>query len=569
MADPEESTTSGRKGSSIEIHTHSSESFKDPLTSALDKDSEDELESLDLDTSSKSEMTVSCSSSLIANFKLDDDFDSETRDLFVMVDNPEKHTGTMESYITFRINTKTTREEYENHEYCVRRRYNDFIWLRQRLEEGYPTHLIPPLPAKHSLRRLDRFSPEFLRVRQQALQKFLTRLADHPVLSFEKHFQVFLTAKAWEFNAHKKQGQGLISRVSNSIHNMSASYMMKNRPPEFSVMHEYVHTFGEKLASIDRITQRILKEQTEYVDELNEWSPVYTLWSNSEDKLTPSLLTMSRAIESTCSSIRDSIEEIEDAFCQPLKEYMLYTEAVKIVLRRRDAIQAEYDWTVDELNKKKDEREQVMVSDQSFSLGAFLGKDPDDVKQQKKEKLEKTIEELTHNVEVLNDKSVCANADLKADMERWHKTKHRDLREIFVALADKQIERYEKCLHAWEDAIRNLQAKPEIMKAPDDEIQTIPEVSDSISPQLTPSHIMKVDVEADADDADADGDHPKAPPSLHPLPPVSPPSPTSPPASVSKEEEEDTSNGSEKGDGDADTSTDTSNVHPLFAAGNT
>ena len=65
-----------------------------------------QLESLDLDTSSKSEMTVSCSSSLIANFKLDDDFDSETRDLFVMVDNPEKHTGTMESYITFRINTK-------------------------------------------------------------------------------------------------------------------------------------------------------------------------------------------------------------------------------------------------------------------------------------------------------------------------------------------------------------------------------------------------------------------------------------------------------------------------------
>lgn len=517
------------------------------------------LESLDLDTSSKSEMTVSCSSSLIANFKLDDDFDSETRDLFVMVDNPEKHTGTMESYITFRINTKTTREEYENHEYCVRRRYNDFIWLRQRLEDGYPTHLIPPLPAKHSLRRLDRFSPEFLRVRQQALQKFLTRLADHPVLSFDKHFQVFLTAKAWEFNAHKKQGQGLISRVTNSLHNMSASYMMKNRPPEFTAMHEYVQTFGEKLASIDRITQRILKEQSEYVEELNEWSPVYTLWSNSEDKLTPALLTMARAVEATCTSIRESIEEIEDAFCQPLKEYMLYTEAVKIVLRRRDAIQAEYDWTVDELNKKKDEREQVMVSDQSFSLGAFLGKDPDDVKQQKQEKLEKTIEELTHSVEILNDKSVCANADLKADMERWHKTKHRDLREIFIALADKQIERYEKCLHAWEDAIRNMQAKPELAKPPEDEIQTIAEVSDSISPQLTPSHIMKVDAEADADDADADGDHPKAPP-------PSPPAPTTPQLSTSKE---DTSNGSEKGDGDTDASIDTSTSLTTPASNNT
>ncbi|XP_029640927.1 sorting nexin-30-like isoform X1 [Octopus sinensis] len=517
MAAPQDSCMSG-KDNTADIHSNTKETFKDPLTSALDKDSEDELESLDLDTSSKSEMTVSCSSSLIANFKLDDDFDSETRDLFVMVDNPEKHTSTLESYITFRINTKTTREEFDTHEYCVRRRYNDFVWLRQRLEDGYPTHLVPPLPAKHSLRRLDRFSSEFLRVRQQALQKFLTRIADHPVLSFDKHFHVFLTAKAWEFNAHKKKGQGLISRVTNSLHNISASYMMKNRPPEFAVMHDYVQSFGDKLASVDRITQRILKEQSEYVEELNDWSPVYTLWSNSEDKLTPALLTMSRAIEANCVAIKESIDEIEESFCQPLKEYMLYTEAVKTVLRRRDAIQAEYDWTIDELDKKKDEREQLKVSDQSFSLGAFLGKDPDDVKQQKQIKLEKNIHELTQNVEILNDKSACANADLKADMERWHKTKHRDLREIFVALADKQVERYEKCLHAWEDAIRRIQANADITKPTCDEIQTIGEVRDSMSPQLTPSHVMSVDTDGDTGaeaacvDADADGDHPAVPP---------------------------------------------------------
>lgn len=64
------------------------------------------------------------------------------------------------------------------------------------VDSGKLIHL-QPLPEKHSLRRLDRFSPEFLKVRQQALQKFLTRLADHPVLSFDKNFQVFLTAKAW------------------------------------------------------------------------------------------------------------------------------------------------------------------------------------------------------------------------------------------------------------------------------------------------------------------------------------------------------------------------------------
>jgi hypothetical protein len=38
--------------------------------------------------------------------------------------------------------------------------------------------------------------------------------------------------------------------------------MMKNRIPEFTIMHEYIQAFGEKLSSIDRITQRIVKEQS-------------------------------------------------------------------------------------------------------------------------------------------------------------------------------------------------------------------------------------------------------------------------------------------------------------------
>ena len=65
-----------------------------------------------------------------------------------------------------------------------------------------------------------------------------------------------------EFQAHKKQSTGLLGRVSDSIQNFGASYMMKNRTPEFTIMYEYIQTFGEKLGSIDRITQRVVKEQS-------------------------------------------------------------------------------------------------------------------------------------------------------------------------------------------------------------------------------------------------------------------------------------------------------------------
>ena len=45
---------------------------------------------------------------------------------------------------------------------------------------------------------------------------------------------------------------------------------------------------------------------------------------------------------------------------------------------------------------------------------------------------------------MLNDKVTCSNADLKADMERWHKKKRQDLRRFFMDAADRQIQYYEK-----------------------------------------------------------------------------------------------------------------------------
>lgn len=38
---------------------------------------------------------------------------------------------------------QTTRIEFDLPEYSVRRRYQDFDWLRIKLEDSQPTHLIP------------------------------------------------------------------------------------------------------------------------------------------------------------------------------------------------------------------------------------------------------------------------------------------------------------------------------------------------------------------------------------------------------------------------------------------
>ena len=44
---------------------------------------------------------------------------------------------------------------------------------------------------------VERFSDESIETRRKALHKFLNRIADHPTLTFNEDFKIFLTAQAW------------------------------------------------------------------------------------------------------------------------------------------------------------------------------------------------------------------------------------------------------------------------------------------------------------------------------------------------------------------------------------
>lgn len=133
--------------------------------------------------------------SMMNFFQFDDTYtsDLDNRELIVRVDNPEKHSGALDSYVTFRITTNTTRSDFDAHEFVVRRRYKDFLWLKQQLERAHPGCILPALPEKSALQQ--RFSQEFLGGRVVGLHRFLNRLAEHPSLSTDPSLKLFLTAK--------------------------------------------------------------------------------------------------------------------------------------------------------------------------------------------------------------------------------------------------------------------------------------------------------------------------------------------------------------------------------------
>src|SRR3990167_9477473 len=71
----------------------------------------------------------------------------------------------------------------------VKRRFSDFIWNKKGT-------IFPPVPEKSVLQTNkfsgNAFSQNLLEFRRFELEKFLQRVASHPILSISKYLQLFL-----------------------------------------------------------------------------------------------------------------------------------------------------------------------------------------------------------------------------------------------------------------------------------------------------------------------------------------------------------------------------------------
>ncbi|KAB0794936.1 hypothetical protein PPYR_11775 [Photinus pyralis] len=385
----------------------------------------------------------------------------ENSDLYIKVDNPQKHLDTLETYITFRITTRVARIEFTENEYVVRRRYNEFAWLRQRLLDCHPFCIVPPLPAKHTLiGQLDRYAKDFILVRMKLLNTFITRVAQHPILSCNEHLKIFLTASQGDFNLHRKQRSNINNKIlmGNTSNMLSTRASIKNRHIEFEKARDYLTTLSEKLVSIEKIASRINKESHEYVSELQSYYPIFSNWSMSEPELSPILQNIANAFEKCTFAQSALIYSYTNTVANPIKEFLMYIDVIKDTLHKRDLYQHIYNTSLDDLDKKRTEKDQLLTAQNgSHSSGFSLWKQPsvDD----KLEKLGVHIPHLVKKVETNQDNLECANESLRSDLERWQQDKQSCLKKILLDFVNKQIECYEKSVGAWEHVTAELNSQ--------------------------------------------------------------------------------------------------------------
>ena len=138
-----------------------------------------------------------CSISELTNF-------SKNENIKVKLSNPEKVSGGIfsKSFISYTVETQPFN-------FKTKKRYSDFLWLRNALSLIYANCVIPPLCKKNYV---DRFSDILINKRMRSIEKFMNGLLIHPLIKNSQLLYDFLSTQNEEdFNKLKKKYENVTS----------------------------------------------------------------------------------------------------------------------------------------------------------------------------------------------------------------------------------------------------------------------------------------------------------------------------------------------------------------------
>jgi len=97
----------------------------------------------------------------------------------------------MNGYYIFEV--KTTWRDLPKKDYVVHRRYNHFLWLREKILSQYGNHVVPILPEKNIMTKVYNNDHESIKERIRCLRHFIAIMASHSALMFAEDLKYFLT----------------------------------------------------------------------------------------------------------------------------------------------------------------------------------------------------------------------------------------------------------------------------------------------------------------------------------------------------------------------------------------
>ncbi|KAF8898992.1 hypothetical protein BD779DRAFT_1486535 [Infundibulicybe gibba] len=408
--------------------------------------------------------------------------------LITHVKDPVKELAeTKDAYVSYLVQAKTNLPIFSTSNPSSRRRFQDFVFLRDNLVRDFPACVVPALPDKHRLEYItgDRFSPEFMERRRLDLHRFLQRLSRHPTLQRSTLVRAFFESTEWHVHMHQhiahppgpEPSPGIIDNISDTLLN---AFARVRKPDErFLSMREDVDKFEEGLVVSERLFNRVRSRTSDGNPESGEdlTADYHDLavavqgLGFLESGITDPLNHFSNTLLEFSALMRHTTQTTTDPFLIHLHSLLTYSHANRAVLKLRDQKQLDFEELSDYLSGVTAERDRLsaIIKGQAGStglgLGAYIkdrvdairGADDDRSRVEKMRKLDIKIKELEDAVTTAHETSDAFSDETLREQTIFQYTKEAEMKEMLGNLADGEIEFYKTAMEEWERIIPIIQ----------------------------------------------------------------------------------------------------------------
>ncbi|XP_057474601.1 sorting nexin 2B-like [Actinidia eriantha] len=390
------------------------------------------------------------------------------------------------TYYTYLVTTRTNLPHFNGSEFSVRRRFKEVVSLSDRLSESYRGFFVPLRPDKSVVESQMMQKQEFVEQRMAAVEKYLRRLADHPVIRRSEELKVFLEAEGrlmlagptdvaarvldgvvklpWQLmgevnEASVQPGRGGrdLFRMFKELKQAVSNDWGGAKPPvveedkEFLERKEKLQEFEQQLSNVSQQAESLVKAQQDIGETMGELGLAFVKLTKFETE------------EAMYNSQRVRAVDMKNVATAAVKASRLYRElnaqTVKHLAKLHD-----YLGVMLAVNNAFADRSSAMLTVQTLlselaSLNSRI------------EKLEvasskifggdrsriRKIEELRETIRVTEDAKSCAVREYerikennKNELERLDKERHNDFMSMLKGFVVNQAGYAEKMANVWE-----------------------------------------------------------------------------------------------------------------------
>ncbi|XP_015918072.1 sorting nexin-2 isoform X2 [Parasteatoda tepidariorum] len=386
--------------------------------------------------------------------------EQEENDQFleIGISDPQKIGDGMGAYVVYKVSTKTNLPYYKKKNFSVSRRFSDFLGLHDKLVEKH-LHLgriVPPAPEKDvigmtkiKMSKDDTVSSaEFVEKRRIALERYLNRTAEHPVLRMDPDFREFLEMdvdlpKAKSTSALSGAGVlRLFNRVGDSVNKMT--FKMDESDPWFEEKQHQIENLDQQLRKLHASVESLVLHRKELAANTGAFAKSAAMLGNIEEHT-----ALSRAL-SQLSEVEERIESLhsqqagQDFFllAELLKDYISLIGAVKDVFHQRVKVYQTWQHAQQILTKKREQKAKLELAGKS-----------DKVPQAKEEVIEWEAKAERGQEEFENISKM-----IRKEVERFEKSRVHDFKVSIVKYMESLLETQQQLIKHWENFVPEAKA---------------------------------------------------------------------------------------------------------------